>query len=219
MIPPVVGPADVLRKFPDQMCVLYYTMREEEGYLDTVDSRQVVLDYAPGLMREVGNIDEYYKFSLKIHPTCTVLPSVDCNMAATIHMINAAPDSIRKPIGVLQGKTVDELVECCNKIQDMVSAVALSTSAEQLKDRSSIATMLSTTKPIVIIECLSYMIPERPMSPKIRLAWSGVPYLLALEGKPLRDKAPFDRSLGSMAKPPVLLNRNQIEYQDLWTCV
>lgn len=121
------------RKFNDFDYALVHLFSDNfEYYNFFVESlkmgRTVILDNSVFELGEAYEEQEYARWIEKLEPTYYIIPDRFEDKKFTVSSVNKWTERTfcAKPIGVVQGETIDELLECYDDIADKVDIIAIS---------------------------------------------------------------------------------------------
>jgi hypothetical protein len=129
------APLSILNKVQevtDYDYALVHLFEENEKYYNFFrraleKGREVILDNSVFELGTAFNNDEYYKWITLLRPTYYIIPDVLEDAEKTVNNIKTwqhIPE--RKTIGVVQGKSIEEIVWCYQVIEPLVDKVAIS---------------------------------------------------------------------------------------------
>jgi len=124
---------DAVEEVTDYSYALVHLFEEDNEYYDQFlnkrrEGREIILDNSVFELGEGFDAERFHYWVDKLQPTWHIIPDVpgDCNRT-----INNVEEWVRKygsdgTIGVVHGKSYEEIVRCYNAIEPLVSKVAIS---------------------------------------------------------------------------------------------
>ena len=126
---------DRVQLMTDYDYALVHLFEESDGYYEKfvkakAKGRDIILDNSIFELGTAFNSDKFADWVTKLQPTYYIIPDVLEDMHGTINNFNEWKlkygDLPGKTIGVVQGKTYNEVVECYNYLVDKVDKIAIS---------------------------------------------------------------------------------------------
>lgn len=126
---------DKVQKLTDYDYALVHLFEESEEYYDQfvkaiAKGREVILDNSIFELEEAFDAESFAKWTEKLKPEWYIIPDAlekkDETIEKLLEFQKNFPDLPGKSIGVVQGKTVEEVIECYKAIEPKVDKVAIS---------------------------------------------------------------------------------------------
>jgi hypothetical protein len=130
-----IGIMSSLRDKTDYDYALVHLFEENEEYFDFFvrsleDGRSVILDNSVFELGKAFDADKFVSWICKLHPTEYIVPDVLEDTDATIHSFYSWTENYHnlpgKRIGVVQGRSYNEIVHCYQEIAPYCDKVAIS---------------------------------------------------------------------------------------------
>lgn len=122
-----------VQEITDYDYALVHLFEENEQYWDKfvrarAMGREIILDNSIFELGEAFDADKFIPWVEKLEPTWYIIPDALEDAERTVKNVKEwkAPGVISKPIGVVQGRSYDEIVWCYREIEPLVDKVAIS---------------------------------------------------------------------------------------------
>lgn len=139
---------DVVQELTDYDYFLVHLFEEVPEYFEHAvaareKGRHIILDNSIFELGEAFDADDFKKWVEILKPTEYIVPDVLENAERTVaNMQNWVPDVPGKVIGVVQGKTYDEICWCYKEIEPFVDKVAISFDYSYYENQFPVASKL-----------------------------------------------------------------------------